>query len=55
MLGVKWHHYVESSVLFRDSGVPTVTKMIIQFSNRLKDRLLVHSNLLARRLTTPLG
>jgi len=55
MLVVKWYHYVESGVLFRDTGVPTVTEMITQFSNRLGDRLVMHSNLLARRLTTPLG
>jgi len=50
MLGVKWHHYVENGVLLRDMGVPTVTELITKFSNRL----LVHSNRLARRLATPL-
>jgi len=53
MLGVKWHHYVENSVLFRITRVPTVTEMITHFSNRYRDRLL-HSNRLARRLATPL-
>jgi len=55
MLGVKWHHYVENGVLFRDTGVPTVSELITKFSNRYRDRLLVHSNRMARRLATPLG
>jgi len=55
MLGVKWHYYVENCVFFRDTGVPTVTELITKFSNRYMDRLLVHSNRLARRLATHLG
>jgi len=33
-----------------DTGVPTVTEMITQFSNRYRDRLLTYL-----RLATPLG